>query len=102
NSKVYLIEADNLNSTGLGINANGIAELQDSTAIGTTPVGSFTFRIHDEISGISQVPASQVGAFTVPGGGVNGAMDQNAGGTFSSPNLTWTFNAPGTLGKIGR
>ena len=99
NSKVYLIEADNLNSTGLGINASGIADLQDSTAIGTTPVGSFTFRIHDEISGMSQVPASQVGAFTVPGSGVNGAMDQNAGGTFSNPNLTWTFNAPSALGR---
>jgi len=99
NSKVYLIEADNLNSTGLGINASGIAELQDSTAIGTTPTGSFTFRIHDEISGISQVPASQVGGFTVPASGVNGAMDQNAGGTFSNPNLTWTFNAPDALGR---
>ena len=99
NSKVYLIEADNLNSTRLGINASGIAELQDSAAIANTPIGSFAFRIHDEISGISQVPASQIGAFTAPGSGVNGAMDQNAGGTFSSPNLTWTFNAPGALGR---
>jgi hypothetical protein len=99
NSKVYLMEADHLNSTGLGVNATGIAELQDSSAIGTTPVGSFAFRIHDEVSGKSQVPAAQVGAFTVPGTGVNGAMDQNAGGTFTSPNLTWTFGAPGALGR---
>jgi len=98
-SKVYLIEADNANTTFLGVNASGIAELQDSAAIANTPIGSFAFRIHDEISGISQVPASQVGAFTVPGSGVNGAMDQNAGGTFSNPNLTWTFNPPGALGR---
>jgi hypothetical protein len=98
NSKVYLMEADNLNSTGLGKNAIGIAELQDSSAIATTPTGAFAFRIHDDINA-SQVPAAQVGAFTVPGSGVNGAMDQNAGGTFSSPNLTWTFAAPGALGR---
>jgi hypothetical protein len=70
NSRVYLIEADNLNSTGLGVNATGIAELQDSSAIATTPTGSFAFRIHDEVSGPSQPPAAQVGAFTVPGAGV--------------------------------
>jgi hypothetical protein len=99
NSKVYLMEADNLNSTGLGVNATGIAELQDSSAIATTPTGSFVFRIHDEVNGVSQVPAAQVGAFTVPGSGVNGAMDQNAGGNFTSPNLTWTFTAPGALGR---
>jgi hypothetical protein len=99
NSKVYLIEADNLNSTGLGVNATGIAELQDASAIATTPTGSFAFRIHDEVNGVSQPPAAQVGAFTVPGSGVNGAMDQNAGGNFSSPNLTWTFTAPGALGR---
>lgn len=99
NSKVYLMEADNLNSTGLDLNATGIAELQDSSAIATTPAGSFAFRIHDEISGLSQVPAAQVGAFAVPGSGVNGAMDQNAGGTLTTPNLTWTFAAPGALGR---
>jgi hypothetical protein len=99
NSKVYLMEADNLNSTGLGVDATGIAELQDSSAIATTPAGSFAFRIHDDISGLSQVPAAQVGAFTLPGSGVNGAMDQNAGGNFTSPNLTWTFAAPGALGR---
>jgi hypothetical protein len=44
NSKVYLMEADNLNSTGLGVNATGIAELQDSSAIATTPTGSFALR----------------------------------------------------------
>jgi hypothetical protein len=26
-------------------------------------------------------------------------MDQNAGGIFTSPNLTWTFTAPGALGR---
>jgi len=98
-SKVYLIEADHLNSSGLGVNATGFAELQDSSAIATTPTGPFAFRIHDEVSGVSQQPAAQVGAFTVPGSGVNGSMDENAAGTFSSPNLTWSFAAPGALGR---
>ncbi|HEY4052642.1 MAG TPA: hypothetical protein VGL74_02800 [Terriglobales bacterium] len=98
NSKVYLMEADNLNVTGLGADANGVAELQDPTAAGTTPAGSFAFRIHEDVNQ-SQVPAALVGAFTVPGSGVNGAMDQNVDGTFTSPNLTWTFGAPGSLGR---
>ena len=57
-SKVYLIEADHLNSSGLGVNATGFAELQDSSAIATTPTGPFAFRIHDEVSGVSQQPAA--------------------------------------------
>jgi hypothetical protein len=92
-SKLYLMEAD------AGVNSTGVAELQDPAAIGAAPNGSFAFRIHEEVSLTNQAPAAQVGAFTVPGNGVNGAMDQNAGGAFSSPNLTWVFNAPGALGR---
>lgn len=98
NSKVYLMEADNLNTTGLPINAVGVAELQNSSAITAAPSGAFAFRIHEEVSLTNQSSAI-VGAFTVPGVAPNGAMDQNDGGTFSSPNITWTFNAPGTLGR---
>src|SRR5262249_61817097 len=38
--------------------------------------------------------ASQVGAFALSGGAGSGAMDQNLGGTFTSPNLSATLNAP--------
>lgn len=93
NSKLYLMEAD------ASLNAVGVAELQDPTAISTTPAGSFAFRIHEEVSLNNQTPTAQVGAFTVPGSGINGAMDQNGGGTFSSPQLTWTFGAPNALGR---
>ena len=92
-SKLYLMEADS------GLNATGVAELQDPAAIASAPAGSFTFRIHEEVSGASQTPASLVGAFTLPGSGVNGAMDQNANGAFSSPGVTLAFNAPGALGR---
>lgn len=99
NSKLYLIEADNANSTLVPLDGAGTAELQDPSALGTTPAGSFVFRIHDEISGPSLPPASMVGMFTAPGNGVNGAMDTNAGGTFSSPNITWSFGAPDASGR---
>ncbi len=92
-SKLYLMEADNV------LDAVGVAELQDPSVIGTTPSGTFVFRLHQEVSAQGTVPASQIGAITVPSGAVNGALDQNLGGTFSSPNLTWTFDAPGSLGR---
>jgi hypothetical protein len=92
-SKLYLMEADTT------LNATGTAELQDSTAIASAPTGTFAFRIHEEVSSSSQTPASVVGAFTLPGSAVNGAMDQNANGTFSSPGVTFAFNAPGALGR---
>lgn len=89
-SKVQLIENDAL------FNAVGVAELQDSTAIGTTPAGTFVFRLHQENSAQSPSTeeASQVGAFTLSSGAGNGAMDQNLNGTLTSPNLIATFNAP--------
>lgn len=98
NSRVYLMEADGASTTGLGVNAIGLAELQDSAALNTTPAGSFAFHVHEEIA-LDGNPASQVGAFNASASGTNGAMDQNDGGTFSSPNIAWTFNAPGALGR---
>ena len=88
-SKVGLIEDDAV------LNAVGVAELQDSTATGTTPNGTFVFRLHQEESAqTSTQEASQVGAFALSSGAGSGAMDQDLGGTFTSPNLTATFNAP--------
>lgn len=92
-SKVQLIEGDSF------ADGAGVAELQDSAAITTAPNGTFVFRVHQEITASSnQAPASQVGGFTLAGGAGSGAMDQNLGGAFTSPNVTWSFSAPGSFG----
>jgi hypothetical protein len=91
--KLEVIEADNF------ADGAGVAELQDSTAAAATPSGTFVFRLHQDVSAQNQGPASQVGVMTVSGGAGTGAMDQNLGGTFSSPNLTLTFSAPSSLGN---
>jgi hypothetical protein len=98
-SKVQMIENDP------SLNAAGVAELQDPTAAGTTPAGTFVFRLHQEAA--AQNPnaeeASQVGGFSLTSGSGNGAMDQILGTTssaaLSSPNLTVTFNAPAASGR---
>jgi hypothetical protein len=89
-SKIYMVEGDTL------LNAGGLAEKQDSTAIAAAPTGTFVFREHDLNSNTLQSVAS-VGAFTV-GGGVasNGNKDVNSGGAFSSLTFTGSFNAPDT------
>ena len=93
-SKVDLIEADN------SLNASGVAELQDTTAIHTPPNGTFVFRLHQEASAQSQSTASsQVGGFAISSGTATGTMDQNLGGVLSTDSLTPTFNQPGSLGR---
>jgi hypothetical protein len=89
-SRVQLLEND------ASLNAVGVAELQDSSATSTSPNGTFVFRLHQEASAQSPstAEASQVGAFRLSGGAGSGAIDQNLGGTFTSRNLTATFNAP--------
>ena len=87
-SKVYMVEGDTL------LNAGGLAEKQDLTAIAAAPTGTFVFREHDLKSNTLQSVAS-VGTFTV-GGGIasNGNEDVNHGGAFSSLTFTGSFNAP--------
>jgi hypothetical protein len=87
-SKVYLVEGDSQ------VNAGGLAEKQDLTAITAAPSGTFVFREHDNNVSTQQSSAI-VGAFTV-GGGVasNGNKDTNLGGTLSSLTFTGSFNAP--------
>ncbi len=89
-SKVYLVEGDSV------LNAGGLAEKQDATAIATAPSGTFVFREHD-INTLQS--AGSVGAFTVSGGTVSaGGKDVNSAGVLTS--LTFTggsFNAPDTL-----
>jgi hypothetical protein len=87
-SKVYIVEADTL------VNAGGLAEKQDLTAITAAPSGTFVFREHAANVSTQQSVAS-VGAFTVAGGvASNGNKDVNLGGTFSSLTFTGSFNAP--------
>ena len=92
-SKVQLMEGD-----AFAVGA-GTAELQDSTAIGAVPAGSFVFGVHQEITASAgQAPASQVGGMTIAGASATGALDQNLGGTLTSPAVTWTFGAPDQFG----
>ena len=85
-SKVYLVEGDT------PLNAGGLAEKQDLTAIASRARGTFVFREHD-INATQSV--GSVGAFTVAGGIVsNGNKDINRGGTLSSLTFTGSFNAP--------
>jgi len=93
-SKVYLVEGDTI------LNAGGLAEKQDTTAIAAAPSGTFVFREHDLDSLES---AGSVGAFTVSGGVVGaGSKDVNRGGVLTS--LTFTggaFNTPDPLSGRG-
>jgi hypothetical protein len=90
-SKLELIEDDGV------LNAAGTAELQGATA---TPDGTFVFRLHQEAAAQNpNTEATEVGAFSVSSGAGNGAMDQNLNGTFTSPNLTVTLNAPVSSGR---
>jgi hypothetical protein len=92
-TKAYLMEGDFFASGA------GVAEFQDPTAIAATPSGAFVFGLHQTSSAQGQFPTSQAGVVTLPGSGVNSAMDQNLGGTFTSPTATWTLAAPGALGR---
>ena len=90
-SKLELIEND------AALDAAGTAELQQSTV---APSGTFVFRLHQDAAAQSpSTEATEVGAFTVSSGAGNGAMDQNLNGTFTSPNLTVTLNAPVNSGR---
>jgi len=71
-SNAVLLEAD------VFADGAGTAELQDPSAIGAIPSGTFAFRIHQESFTGTGASASQVGVFTVSGGHITGgSMDQN-------------------------
>jgi hypothetical protein len=92
-SKAQLMEGD-----AFAVGA-GTAELQDSTAVGAVPAGTFVFGVHQEITATGgQVPASQVGAMTIASSSATGALDQNLGGTLVSSTVTWAFGAPDQFG----
>ena len=92
-SKLQLIEADNF------ANAAGIAELQVPSAISAALNGTFVFRLHQEFSAQSGASAAEVGTLTISGGTGSGSMDENLGGSFTSPNITSTISATSGLGR---
>ena len=91
-SKVDLIEADAF------ADAAGAAELQDSTATGAIPSGTFAFRLH-QVFGTSL--GTEAGVVTISAGGTvsNGSMDQNFNGNTSQLTLSGTLTAPASLGR---
>lgn len=86
NSHLYLIETD-ATSTGFGL-----AEQQDSTALATTPAGTFVFRLHAN-SGTTS--SANVGVITSTSAVVSGNEDVLSGGTLTQLTLTGgTFSSP--------
>ena len=90
-AKAYMIAADSLNGAGL-------AELQNSTAIGAPPTGTFVFKTH---TSAGQIATATEGQFKVSAGIFqSGFVDVNHAGTFSSPALTnFNFNFPISNGR---
>jgi hypothetical protein len=85
-STAELMEAD-VFATG-----SGAANLQDPTAVGTTPSGTFVFGLHDEANA-QAASESEVGIFGISGGNVTGSLDENLISsasqlTISSGNIT--------------
>lgn len=94
-SQAELMEADPFASGA------GTADLQDTTAIGAAPNGTFVFRLHQEVETPTFSRASQVGFFTFSGGTLAaGSMDQNVLSIgLSSLSLTsGTLSTPAALG----
>jgi hypothetical protein len=86
-SKAYLIEAD------AGLNASGLVEKQDTTAITSIPSGTFAFHTHT--LNASFLASARVGAMTVTNGSVTGNEDLNNNGTFSTPAIaSGSFTIP--------
>ena len=95
NSKVYLIEADG------GVNASGLAEKQDPTAIAAVPSGTFIFRTH--ILNAALVPTATVGTMTIASSAVSSGNEDGSitlGATSTPLNLTGgAFTAPDSNGR---
>jgi hypothetical protein len=91
-SNVYLIEGD------AAMNASGLAEKQDPSAIGSIPNGAFAFRIHSLNS--VQLPSGNVGQMTITSGAITGNEDVNQNGTVRSLTLSGgSFTNPDTTGR---
>jgi hypothetical protein len=92
NSKVYLIEGDS------PLNAAGLAEKQDTSALSAAPTGTYAFLFHT-IGGTS---VGRIGVLTSNNGSLSGLQDINNSGSFSSPSITaGVLNTPSdpTIGR---
>jgi len=88
-TKIDLME-DDLFASGAGT-----SELQDPSTLTTAPSGTYVFQLHQSVSAQAAKSASQVGAISVSNGTFTGNMDQNLGGTTTSPSISsGSFNAP--------
>jgi hypothetical protein len=91
-SDVYLIEADTT------LNASGLAEKQNSTALASIPSGTFVFRM--QTTSTSQGSSAMVGGMTVASGAISGSEDLNRAGTSGSATLTsGLLNSPDSFGR---
>lgn len=92
NSKVYLIEGDTV------LNAAGLAEKQDTSALNAAPTGTYAFLFHT-VGGTS---VGRIGVMTSNSGSLSGLEDVNNSGSFSSPAITGgVLNTPSDP-SIGR
>ena len=99
-SKVYLEPVQGGSGSSIfPLNGAGIAEQQNQSVIGTTPSGTYTFKLHDVQSLLGQ--ADNVGVFTsTTSGAVTGTEDVNRNGTVSQLlTFTGTFSAPTGNGR---
>jgi hypothetical protein len=95
-SKVYLIEADS------GLNSSGLGELQDATAIGAVPSGTFTFRTHILNAPPALAPTATVGEMAIASSAVtSGSEDSLTLGITAVPLILTggTFGAPDANGR---
>jgi len=91
----YVMEADSF------ANGSGTIERQGAAAAGSTPAGTFAFRMHT-IAGAGS--ASMVGVVTVSGGGITGSDDVERGGVLDNSTgapltLTGSLSSPDSLGR---
>jgi len=91
-STAELLEAD------FFADGSGVANLQDPSAVATTPSGTFVYRLHED-SNAQSASESEVGLFAVSGSSVSGSFDENLISsanalTINSGNIT----APSNLG----
>ncbi len=90
-SKLYLIEEDTLNTYG-------VAELQNTSAIATTPSGTFVFKMHPVASTLGLT--SMVGQMSIASGAITGTADIERGAAFqASSALTGSVSAPDATGR---
>ncbi|HUJ96294.1 MAG TPA: hypothetical protein VLW84_13565 [Terriglobales bacterium] len=97
NSEVYMIESD------AGLNSGGVAQLQDTAAIGAAPSGTFTFRTHIVSGTTIFTPVATVGAMTIGGGAISSGSEDSLTLGLTSVSLTLntnsTFSAPDANGR---